>query len=512
MNRHQRRTNSRSRRTSDSADAQAANRIVLSAAVNLGISLYDQGKLDEAVAAYRQAIQLEPTHALAHCNLGNALRKQGKLTEAVAAYHKAIRIKPDFAEAYSNLGVAFYDQRKLDKAIAAYRKAIALKPDFAEAHNNLGLAFTQLGHLSDARAALEQAVRLAPHNIKFRRDLGEITNFITGDDNLVALEKLAGESASLSAGDRIELHFALGKAYDDVGRHAEAFHQWLDGNALKRQKTVYNEAASLGEIDRAQKVFTSEFIQTWQNVGHHSSISIFILGMPRSGTTLVEQIVASHRQVFGGGELEYFRKAVEGIRTMTGGSAIYPELASGMTSEDFHSIGARYLSEIKRLDPNATHITDKMPRNFIFAGLIHAALPNAPIIHTVRDPVDTCLSCFSKLFSEQQDYTYNLAELGRYYRHYQALMAHWHRVLPPGRILDVRYEDVVADVEGQARRIIAHCGLDWDPRCLEFHQSERWVRTASATQVHQPIYKKAVGRWHVYKPFLAPLFGELNFS
>ena len=183
-----------------------------------------------------------------------------------------------------------------------------------------------------------------------------------------------------------------------------------------------------------------------------------------------------------------------------------------MTGEDYRDLGTRYLAEIERLAPGARHITDKAPINFIFAGLIHLALPNAPIIHTVRDPVDTCISCFSKLFTEEQNHTFDLAELGRYYRHYQALMEHWHRVLPPGRILDVRYEDVVADLEGQARRIIAHCGLDWDARCLAFHQTERPVRTASTAQVRQPIYNNAIGRGRVYTQFLAPLLAELDPS
>ena len=184
--------------------------------------------------------------------------------------------------------------------------------------------------------------------------------------------------------------------------------------------------------------------------------------------------------------------------------------SSAMTDDDFRDLGVRYLAEIERLAPNSIRVTDKMSGNFIFAGLIHLALPNAPIIHTVRDPIDTCLSCFSKLFAEGQSHTYDLAELGRYYRHYQTLMAHWHRVLPPNRILDVHYEDVVADLEGQARRIIAHCGLDWDPRCLAFYQTERPVLTASAAQVRQPIYKSAVGRWRVYEEFLRPLLAELG--
>ena len=185
---------------------------------------------------------------------------------------------------------------------------------------------------------------------------------------------------------------------------------------------------------------------------------------------------------------------------------------SGMTAEDYRDLGTRYLAEIQRLAPGASRITDKMPMNFIYAGLIHLALPNASIIHTVRDPVDTCLSCFGTLFAEGQNYSYDLAELGRYYRHYQALMAHWHEVLPPGRILDVHYEDVVADLEGQARRLIAHCGLDWDPRCLAFHQTERPVLTASAAQVRQPIYRDAVGRWRVHQEALRPLIAELGIS
>lgn len=200
MNRHQRRANSRSRPTSDGLRAEAANVNVLSvAAVNLGIALYDQGKFDEAVTAYRQATRMAPDYAWAHCTLGNALRKQGKLTEAVASFRRAIRINPDFAEAYSNLGVAFYNQRKLDKAIASYRKAVALKPNFAEAYNNVGLALKELGRLSESRAAMEQAVSVARRNIKFRFDLGDITRFVEGDKNLVVLEQLAGYSASISS-------------------------------------------------------------------------------------------------------------------------------------------------------------------------------------------------------------------------------------------------------------------------------------------------------------------------
>ena len=503
---------------------------------NLGVVLQEQGKLDEAIAAYRRAIRITPQFALPYCNLGNVLKGQGKLKEATAAFFEAIRldpdfmeahynlgialreqgrfdeaiaacrraikIKPDFAEAHRRLGNALQDQGKADEAIDAYRKAIALKPDLAAAHNDLGLALVDLGRFSEARESLEQAIRLTPGDPKYRLNASNVTRFVVGDPRLAELERLAEDAASHSMDNRIGVHFALAKAFDDLGRHADAFRHWLDGNALYRQQIDYDEATTLEEMDSVRSVYTREFIQASQGGGHPTSVPVFIVGMPRSGSTLVEQILASHPQVFGGGELPYFRNIVEKTLTAPAGSA--------PTGKDI--IGARYLAAIEQLAPDAAHITDKLPRNFIFAGLIHLTLPNAPIIHTIRDPIDTCLSCFSKLFSQEQDFTFDLAELGRYYQHYQDLMAHWHKVLPPGRILDVRYEDVIADLEGQARRLVAHCGLDWDPRCLEFHKTERPVRTASAMQVRQPLYHSAIGRWQVYAEFLGPLLAELGLA
>jgi hypothetical protein len=231
--------------------------------------------------------------------------------------------------------------------------------------------------------------------------------------------------------------------------------------------------------------------------------------MPRSGTTLIEQILASHPQVFGAGELKLFEQALADVRATMQDAPDYPEIALQMSGRHFRELGGRYLAEIHKLAPAASHITDKMPANFVFAGLIHLALPDAVIIHAVRDPRDTCVSCFSKLFSEGNLHTYDLAELGRYHRHYQALMAHWHSVLPAGRILDLHYEDVVADVEAAARAIVAHCGLPWDPRCLDFHRNGRIVRTSSAAQVRKPIYASSIGRWRAFQPLLDPLLAEL---
>ena len=221
----------------------------------------------------------------------------------------------------------------------------------------------------------------------------------------------------------------------------------------------------------------------------------------------MEQILASHPQVHGAGELKIFNDVVK----EAGGDVPYPEFVSSLDADALSQLGARYLETVQMLAPAASRIADKMPANYLFAGLIHLAFPHARIIHTLRDPVDTCLSCFSRLFAGgRHNYTYDLAELGRYHRRYQQLMAHWQRVLPPGRILELHYEDIVADLDGQARRLTAHCGLDWDPHCLSFYDTKRPVRTASALQVRQPIYRGAVGRAAAYADFLRPLTDALN--
>jgi len=477
---------------------------------NLGTVLMDLGRTHEAIPAYRQAIALKPDLAEAYNNLGTALQSLGMPDEAEAVLRRAIALKPDFAKAHNGLGNVLLDLGRPDEAVAIYRKAIALRSDHSEAYGNIGLALMELGQLSEARQATERAIQFAPRKAAYFRNLGDLRCFVAGEPHLAAMEELAKDAASLPVRDQIELHFARAKAYQDLGQHDNSFGELLAGNALKRRQIVYDEATILDGLKRVEAVFTPEVIQTWKNVGEASPLSVFIVGMMRSGTTLIEQILASHPQVFGAGELKQFGIAAANIRPRESHSAEFPDVVSDMSGEQFREFGARYLADLKRIAPDAARIVNKMPSNYIMAGLIHLALPNAPIIHAIRDPVDTCVSCFSKLFAEEQNHTYDLVELGRYYRAYQSLMAHWHRVLPPGRILDVRYEDVVADLEGTARRIVAHCGLEWDPRCLAFYQTERPVRTASATQVRQPIYNNAIGRWRTFERFLGPLLTELE--
>jgi tetratricopeptide (TPR) repeat protein len=477
---------------------------------NLGAALHALGDPEGAIAACREAVRISPDYATARFNLATALHGRGELQEAIAAYREAIRLGPGDAKAQLSLGDALKDLGRFDEAVQAYRDAVRLEPGFADAHHRLGLTLVELGRLTEGGKAIEQAVLLEPRNASYLRSLGEMTKFVRGHPLLATLEDFAKDATSLPRAHRSMLQFTLAKAYADLREHETAFRHLAAGNALQRQQIAYDEPQMLGLMERVQTTFSPALFQSRQSAGHPSELPIFIIGMPRSGTSLVEQILASHPLVFGAGERKLLGKTLDDVCATSAVVGAFPEAVAAMTAAQFDDVGVRYVAELAKLAPDATRITDKLPSNFLLAGLIHLALPNAHIIHVVRDPVDTCMSCYSKLFADANPFSYDLAELGRYYRHYAALMAHWHRVLPAGRMLDVRYEDVVADLEGQTRRMLAHCGLDWDPACLAFHRTERPVLTASAAQVREPLHDRSIGRMRAYEPHLAPLLDALN--
>lgn len=472
------------------------------------IACHQAGQLGEAVAHYDRILALKPDLAPVHNNRGLALAELDRPERAVAAYRRAAALNADDPQTLCNWSLALAELGRWAEAEAILRRAIAGRPDFAAAHNNLGLILREQGRVAEAASALERAICLSPKDTSYYDNLAAIRPFTVGDPYVTALEALAADT-SLPAVSRMHLDFALAKTYEPVGNSERAFAHLLAANAGKRAQIAYDEAATLAQMDRTREMFTRQFVGDRRGSGKRSSVPLFIVGMPRSGTTLIEQILASHPQIFGAGELNLLRQAADAIGGAAPQSPPFPEFVPGMSAAQLGELGTLYLEKLLQRAPGATRITDKMPANFLFAGLIHLALPDARIIHAVRDPIDTCVSCFSVHFTRGQLHTYDLAELGRYYRHYQALMAHWRRVLPPGRIIDVRYEDLVGDLEATARRLIACCGLPWDPRCLDFHRTERPVRTASALQVRQPLYHTSVGRWRRYERFLAPLLAEL---
>jgi tetratricopeptide (TPR) repeat protein len=476
---------------------------------NLANILGELGRREEAIGHYAKAIEIRPEFAEARNNMANVLQALGRTDEAVAQYETAVGLKPRYADAYHNLGKAYFALNRNENAIGAYEKAIAIDTPKAMVYNDLGAAHLVLGHLREAYAAFAAALARAPRNAAIHLNLAGLARFTPGDPRLAALEMLAEYESTLSENDQIALNFALGKAHADLGNSERSFRHLLNGNALKRRQIAYDEAATLDRFARIRAAFTPEVMQELGGYGDNSRLPIFIVGMPRSGTTLLEQILASHSSVSGLGEINDFAKAVT---EAPGASKDFVEFLSGLRIGELRRLGRRYVDSIGAKAPGAMRIADKMLTNFAYVGLIHLALPNARIIHACRDPIDTCLSCFSLLFADDLPFAYDLAELGRHYRAYAELMRHWHAVLPEGVMLDVRYEDVVADLEGQARRLIAHCGLAWEDRCLAFHETQRPVHTASVTQVRQRIYGDSVGRWRPYRHLLQPLLDGLEID
>jgi tetratricopeptide (TPR) repeat protein len=474
----------------------------------LGVLRSQQGRYDEALALVGAALKTMPNAVGALMNYGLILHKMKRHEEALASFEKALALRPDHAGALNNRGIVLATLGREHAALASYWRAVTAMPDYADAHNNMGVLLKELGWLTEAEAALSKALELNPKLTSAYVNLADCKTFQAGDAHLAAMLALERDD-SLTRAERVHLHFALGKAFADLKDHDRAFEYLLRANREKRALIHYDEAAVMRLFDRIEATFTRDLVAAKAGAGDPSPVPIFIIGMPRSGTSLIEQILASHHRVHGAGELSTLSDLAGSVYGPDGQLVRYPDFVPEVDGEVFRPIGSYYVGAVRKLAPDAGYIVDKMPSNFFFAGMIHLALPNARIIHVVRDPVDTCVSCFFQMFTGELNHTYDLAELGRYYRRYQRLMAHWHKVLPPGRILEVRYEDVVADLETESRRILTHCGLDWDPRCLRFHHTDRRVRTASATQVRQPIYTSALGRGKIYQPYLGALFGEL---
>jgi tetratricopeptide (TPR) repeat protein len=474
----------------------------------LGVLRSQQGRYDEALALVTAVLQAQPGSIGALTNHGRILYDMKRHEEAVASFDKALALRPDHALALNNRGNALAALGRDVEALESYWRALRAMPSYADAYNNMGVLLKELGRLGEAQAAFSKALEIEPKLTGAYLNLADCKRFEAGDPHLMHMQALVHDE-TLPEAAKVHLHFALGKAYADLKDHRRAFENMARGNAKKRALVTYDEARMTKLFERTAEVFSRDRVLAKANLGDPSNLPIFVIGMPGSGTTLVEQILASHHDVHGAGELTTFSEIAGSVYGPDGRVVGYPDFVADCDDTVFRAVGSYYIEALRKLAPQAKHVADKMPSNFIFAGLIHLALPNARIIHVVRDPIDNCVSCFFRLFTGNLNHTYDLAELGRFYRRYQTLMAHWHDVLPAGRILEVRYEDVVADVEKASRRILAHCGLDWDPHCLRFHQTDRRVRTASAIHVRQKIYKSSVGRWRDYRPYLGPLLREL---
>ena len=473
---------------------------------NLGNVQRDLGALDAAVESYRRALALKPRFAEAHYNLGIVHRDLGDLDAAIESHRRAVDLRPDYAEAYNNLGNALNDIGRLDEAEQNYRRAAELKPDYAEAYNNLGNVLASVGRLDEVERYYRRAVELKPNYAEAYRNLFSIRKIEEQDSVIGSVEKLYGET-SASAEDRMHFAFGLGKAYDDLGHYAEAFAYLTEANRLKRQSFAYDVAQDARFFLRIREVFQESLFKRHAKAGRRDDTPIFIIGMIRSGTTLVEQILASHPAVFGAGELHDLSTVADSAVQERG--LRFPESIEDLDDAAFNRLADDYLRRLRVRGGRARHVTDKMPSNFCHVGLIRLIVPSARIIHVRRNPLDTCLSVFANYFVHDHPYAYDLTELGAYYRHYEALMEHWRHVIPDG-MLELSYEALIEQPEAEIRRLLDSCNLPFDPACLSFHETKRPVQTASVSQVRQPLYRKSLARWRNYEAQLKPLRSALS--
>ena len=469
---------------------------------NMGNTLKDQGKLERAIASYNKALSLKPDYAEASYNMGNALKDQGKLEEAIASYNKALSLKPDYAEAYNNKGNALKDQGKLDEAIASYNKALSLKPDHAEAYNNMGVALQDQGKLDEAIQAYNKALSLKPDYAESHRNLSSLVKY-KPEDTQVALVGEMLQRPDLADDDRCHLHYTFAKMKEDLGDLATAYDNYVVGGKLRQKLLSYDfkQDELICDQIKATAPRLKEFTFK-QSVKAANNTPIFILGMPRSGTTLAEQIISSHSQVHGAGELPFLSRF--GSSLSLGNQII--------SSESVLRIRNAYLNELEKVSNECPFVTDKMPQNFLYIGLLLKALPEAKVIHVQRDPAATCWSNFKHYFSTNGlGYSYDLSDTANYFKLSQNLMDFWNQQYSD-QIYHLDYDKLTLEQESETRKLIEHLELDWEDNCLSPQENKRSVRTASQQQVRQKVYTGSSQAWRKFEPYLNGVFDEFEHS
>ncbi len=483
----------------------AANPRHASAHCNRGLALLALGDETQAHNCFQRAMQLDPKCQSAYTGLTLVLLEMNRAKEAEVFVRKLLEIAPGKADYVALLGSALFAKEATDQSEVAFKQALDIDKNCIPALNGIGHVYMEKGDLEKAEKMFRSCLSDKSEGSAALYSLVQVRKMKPEDPEIEKLEadaaKLKGKIADSKA---IPLNFALGKMYDDLGKYDLAFPYYIDGCRLKRKSFNYSMAEKEEIIGKIKNTFSSDFLAKNAGSGDPSDVPVFVLGMPRSGTTLTEQIIASHPSAFGAGELKDLGDVIEPGFPENGGTPFH-DRARALSAEGFKAMGQEYVAGLRRRNADAVRITDKMPGNFHYIGMIKLIVPNAKIVHVSRHPLDTCLSCFTRLFAHGQAFSYNLTELGHYYRCYEDLMNHWRTVLPAGSFYDLRYEKLVDDTEAEAKKLIEYCGLEWDDTCLEFYKNKRNIRTSSVTQVRQPIYKTSKQRWKNYDNFLGPL-------
>lgn len=473
----------------------------------IGRAFLQISDLNRSEYAFKEAIKLKPDLAEAMLGLTEVYQKKNYPALALEQARKAAELAPNMAYAFQQMGHCEADLGNVAQAFAHLSRALALDPDFTPALLSRGYLHMENGDMDMAKIDFDRVAVLKPGSIDALFSGVRIAKIKSGNPCIAQLETLAANASGYLKPKAIAVHYSLAKCYEDTKRYDEAFRQYEIGGQLKRSMVTYDSDMHDRKVDSLIALYNTDLITKLRQSANSSAQPIFVLGMPRSGTTLTESIIANHPMVFGAGELHHMHR----LFPIESEAAVVRlgELLSGPAEPIYQAIK----SYIERLDghaPSSPRITDKMPANFLMLGLIHALLPNARIVHVARDAVDTCLSCFTRLFERSQYHTYDQNELGRYYNAYSRIMAHWEQILPKEAFYTVRYESLVDDPETESRALLNYCGLEWHDACLSFHAAKRRVRTASVTQVRSPVYLTSVQKWRHYEKHLGPLLSVLE--
>ena len=462
------------------------------------------GRADEAEQLLERAISVAPDFVAALVDLGHLRKEQDRFAEALECFDRAIALEPNDPKAHFQRGATLAPAALTHEAIEAYQKCLALRPTHVGALLGLGHLLKAVGRYAEAVASYDACIRQRPDQGETYWSLANLKTYRFSDETVAEMERRA-RGEGLSVQSEVNFLFALGKAHEDRGDFDRAWGYYREGNAKQRVAVTYDPVQTESMNDRLVRTFDRDFLQARHGVGLADPAPIFILGLPRSGSTLLEQILASHSQVEGTSELPYVSRVAGWLNRNRVDGINYPEAVRELRPENFRSLGQDYLGLAgMHRRSGAPRFIDKMPNNFPHVGLLALILPEAKIIDARRHPLDACLSCYRQLFAKGQSFTYDLTEIGEYYLQYQRLMDHWAKVLP-GKVLTVQYEEVVADFPNQVRRLLEFCGLPWEDACLRFYESDRPVRTPSSEQVRQPIYDRSVGHWRNYAHHLDEL-------
>ena len=457
-------------------------------------------KARELLKKYNKSIKLQNI-------LGIALSVQWKSNDAVKIFEKIIEIQPNFYFAYNNMGNVLKDLCRLDEAKIYYQKCIKINPEYIDAYIGLGKTFLDYNKLEESAAAFKQALKLKPGNGELHRHLSQVIKYEQTSSHVADMEKIIFNDKA-THNQQMHLSFALGKAYEDMKSYDKAFSHWEKGNLLKREKIEYSTKYQTRRVKVIKENFTNDLFEKFKNYGNQDKTLIFIVGMPRSGTTLVQQILSSHPEVFGVGESNQFSNKINHFFFKENGSL--KENLYDCDATNFYKIGQDYIKSMRQLSPNSRYILVKDLLNFTWLGFIKLIFPNAKIVHCVRNPIDNCVSLFKNYFVGGVDFSYNLVELGEYYNLYKDVMMFWENILP-NYYVNIFYEELINDPKKQIEKLLNVCNLEWNENCMKFYNNKHFMSTGSnSINVHQPIYKTSMQYWKCYEKQLQPLLEMLK--